>query len=144
MYIISITFAKIIYWFIKLFNIGAGFTWPGHFVLKMNPRILKEISKRLPDKVVLISGTNGKTTTAKLATHILRRSGYKVLHNDTGANLLNGIVSTALLNSDYRGELNFDYTVFELDEFTLPRIMQEVRPRGFASYRGHLHGCSGH
>ena len=128
MYIFSITITKIISKIINILNLGSGHTWPGHLVLKIYPQVLKNIKKRLPEKIIFISGTNGKTTTSKLIRHVAEKQNLKVLHNDTGANLLNGIVSSVLLNSDLMGNLDFDLAVFELDEFTLPKILKEITP----------------
>ena len=128
MYIFSITFTKILSKLIRRFNLGSGYVWPGHLILKIYPKVIKSINQRLPKKVVFISGTNGKTTTAKLIRHIAEKHNLKVLHNDTGANLLNGVVSSVLLSSDLRGNLDHDIAIFELDEVALPKLMKEVEP----------------
>jgi len=128
MYILSITFTRVVSKLINIFNLGSGHTWPGHIVLKIYPKVIESIKSRLPGKVVFISGTNGKTTTAKLIRHIAEKHNMSVLHNDTGANLLNGIVSSVLLNSDLMGNLNYDIAVFELDELTLPKVSEEIVP----------------
>lgn len=128
MYIISTFIAKSINKLVNIFRLGSGHTWPGHLVLSVYPRILEHVKKKLPNKVVLISGTNGKTTTAKLIMHIFEHNSMRVLHNDTGANLINGVVSSVLLSSDIRGRLDFDIAVFELDEFTLPSLLESISP----------------
>lgn len=132
MHLISIFLAKIISNVINLLKIGSGNTWPGHIALKMYPKIWTKVASEFPKDVVMISGTNGKTTTSKLLTHILENSGKKVLHNSSGANLLNGILSTALINSSFSGRLNYDVAVLEVDEFTLPSLMQNIKPSALA------------
>ena len=116
--------AKTISTFSKTFNIGSGYTWPGHIILKLYPNILKDKKIIFKKGIILISGTNGKTTTSKLLAHILRNQGYSVLHNQTGANLLNGIVACITLD----GKFPIDYGVFECDEFALPQIIKELSP----------------
>ena len=128
MYLISITITKVLNKIISIFNLGSGRTWPGHVALKIYPKIINDIKSKLPRKVIFISGTNGKTTTSKLIRHIAEKQNMKVLHNDTGANLLNGVVSSVLLSSDIKGNLDYEVAVFELDEFTLPKMVEEIEP----------------
>jgi len=87
-----------------------------------NPKV------RFKKGVVFISGTNGKTTTSKILVHFLETAGFKVTHNQTGANLLNGIASTILLDMDWFGNLGSDYGVFEVDEFSLPIVLTHLEP----------------
>lgn len=109
-------------------NLGSGSTWPGHLALKANKNFIKHLLKKSGTKVILIAGTNGKTTTSTLIRHILHVYGKKVIQNNSGANLLNGIASTLLLNTDKRGVLHADYAIFEVDENSLPPLLQEVTP----------------
>jgi lipid II isoglutaminyl synthase (glutamine-hydrolysing) len=126
MWLISTLITKITYLFIKTFSGGSGFTWPGHLVLQIFPNITSLV--KYPKGVILVSGTNGKTTTSKLITHLLESSGIKVTCNKTGANLLNGIVSAALLDTTLLGFTKGDLGVFEVDEFTLPVLLQSISP----------------
>ncbi len=79
-------------------------------------------------KIILVAGTNGKTTTSKLIRTILEENGYKVAHNEGGANLLNGIASALIQNASVTRKLNFDYAIFEIDENTLPLALSELTP----------------
>lgn len=126
---VAIFLAKIINFIIKFLNLGAGYTWPGHLALKINPKILDSKKRQLPKGVILISGTNGKTTTSKLITHLLTSAGLKVVSNKTGANLLNGITSAILLDLDILGRHQSDLGVFEADEFSLPKVLNYLKPR---------------
>ena len=76
--------------------------------------------------MILIAGTNGKTTTGKLIQTILEKNGQKVFQNQAGANLLNGIASSLIANSNYDGMINKDFAIFEIDENTLPLILKEI------------------
>lgn len=129
MYIISILISKFTNFIIKLLKLGSGYTWPGNIVLEIYPKVLEKINIKLPSEVVFVSGTNGKTTTVKLIKHILESQGARVLSNGSGANLINGVVSTVLLNSDMRGRIPYDIAVFELDELNLPKIMEYIKPK---------------
>lgn len=94
-------------------------TWAGEIALKIDPKIL---SKLIPEnsKVILIAGTNGKTTTAKLLTTVLTNAGKKVVGNASGANLLNGIVGTLIQKSEG------DCYIFEVDENNLIGVIREM------------------
>lgn len=128
MYSFSILVSKIIYIIIRFFKLGAGFTYPGHLILKINPKIMDQINKHVSTKRIFVSGTNGKTTTSKLIAHILRHSKYLVVHNESGANLASGVVSAVLLNSNLFGKLEVDYLIFELDESSLVKVLPHFKP----------------
>jgi len=114
--------------FSRLTNKGNGSTWPGHIALLCNPHFIQDIVNKNSLRVVLIAGTNGKTTTAKMITTILEKNGKKVLYNPSGANLLNGIASSLLLRADLVGKITTEYAVFEVDENTIPLLIGQIRP----------------
>ncbi|OHB92796.1 MAG: hypothetical protein A2Z57_01265 [Planctomycetes bacterium RIFCSPHIGHO2_12_39_6] len=119
--------SKLIKFISNTFNLGSGYTWPGHVALLVNPNFLKSRRIRFKKGVVLVSGTNGKTTTTKLITHLLEKSGYTVSHNKSGANLLNGIASSIILDFPAFGDLNRDFGVFEVDEGALPLVLSNLK-----------------
>lgn len=105
----------------------SGSTWPGHIALKVNSQFVQGILQKNPQlQVVLLAGTNGKTTTTKLVQEVLESTGKKVFRNAAGANLLNGIASTLLKHSNINGKINYDVAIFEVDENSLPLIVQEL------------------
>lgn len=113
----------------KLFNLGSGSTWPGHIALKNNKNFIKNIlNKNNHLKIILIAGTNGKTTTGKLIQTILEENKNKVFQNEAGANLLNGIASSLIRNSNLNGKINYDFAVFEIDENSLPLVLNNINP----------------
>ena len=107
----------------KIFNLGSGSTWPGHIALSLNPNFIKQIVNQNNFKIILIAGTNGKTTTGKLIQTILEKNNKKVFQNESGANLLNGIASSLLLRSSILGKIDYNFAIFEIDENTLPLIL---------------------
>ena len=109
-------------------KLGHGSTWPGQIALNLNPGIIKDILKNSDCKIIIIAGTNGKTTTAKMLETILNSSGQRTFHNESGANLLNGIAASIILNTSPSGKLNMDYGVFEVDEASLPLVLDELTP----------------
>ncbi len=110
----------------KLFN-RAGSTWPGHLALKTDARLIKKVLLKNPEvKVVLIAGTNGKTTTTKALAHILEVNGISTLTNTAGANLLNGLASLLVAHVTIGGTLKHKAIIFEVDENTLPLVLEEI------------------
>lgn len=105
----------------KTLRLGAGATWPGEIALRIQPRILRFLSEKIPH-IVLVAGTNGKTTTVKMIETILTETGRNVTRNASGANLDNGLVSALLT------EKHTPYVIFEVDEATLPNILKDVTP----------------
>ncbi len=123
-----ILFGKFLSIIFRLFNLGNGSTWPGHIALNTNKHFISDVLKNSPMKIIVIAGTNGKTTTAKIIRTILEKNGKKVLQNESGANLLNGIASTLILSSNSFGKIDADYLVLEVDENVLPLLLKEITP----------------
>lgn len=107
----------------RVFGYGAGSTWPGELALRIYPHILSSLKTRVIKGIICVAGTNGKTTTSAMIAGILKSSGYSVLHNTSGANLLNGIVS-----SFFQTWKKTDFAVFEIDENSLPKFLQCIHP----------------
>lgn len=95
----------------------------------LRPEIISDILSKSSTEVILVVGTNGKTTTATMLTTILKENSKKVIQNTSGANLLNGIASTILLKTNPQGKLSADYAVFEVDENNLPLVLQHISPK---------------
>src|SRR5258708_1673272 len=109
-------------------NIGNGSTWAGHIILRLNPKFLRKITDNSKLKVVLVVGTNGKTTTATMIKTILKENGKTVFQNTSGANLKNGIVSSFINYSSLTCKIDYEYAVFEVDENNLPLILDDITP----------------
>lgn len=107
-----------------------GSALPGRIVEKLSPRLLPDSLAQLPQGVIVVSGTNGKTTTTKLIVKLLDSQGIRVLTNPTGSNFVRGIISAIVDKSNWRGELPYDIAVFEQDEAHAVHFANAVRPRG--------------
>lgn len=116
---------------IKLLRLGAGGTWSGEVALNISPAILQSFVAQLRKGVVIVAGTNGKTTTSLMLTQILQSQGETVVHNATGANLLNGVVSAFIQRADILGKIRADWGVFEVDENSLPLVLKELRVKNY-------------
>ena len=79
---------------------SAGTSLPGVVALKISKNFLSFLSGYCREKVITVTGTNGKTTTAGLFAHILKTAENNVLHNEKGANMLSGIASATAAAAD--------------------------------------------
>ena len=127
--LLAIWLGKIINFISSMGKFGAGSTWPGHVSLKINPKIISQLTSQLKKGTILIAGTNGKTTTVKLISQILKEENPDIIINDSGANLLNGLASTLINKSDWLGKIKASWAVFETDEATLPLALAETEPK---------------
>ena len=124
---LAILAGKILAFVIKLFSGGATAA-PGLVALKIDPDLVRKLNRKIKLGSVIISGTNGKTTTARLTCDILSTK-YKIIHNRQGSNLLRGIASTLISNSSIFGKIQFDLAIWEVDEATLPQAIKNVYPK---------------
>ena len=108
---------------------GGGTTLPGDVARWIDPKILTRLAEDLTHGSVVITGTNGKTTTARLITSLLEGVGRRVVSNRAGANLIFGVTAAAVSKAGTDGRLKADWGVFEIDEASLPRAVEELRPR---------------
>jgi lipid II isoglutaminyl synthase (glutamine-hydrolysing) len=104
---------------------SGGTTAPGRLLLRLSPGALERMAGELDEGAMLVSATNGKTTTSAMLAAALGRSGRQVVHNRAGSNMSWG-VATALLDAhNARGQLG----LFEVDEAWLPTVARAVQPR---------------
>ncbi len=109
---------------------GRGATaLPGLVTLTLDPDYISAVTRSLPHGVVLVSGTNGKTTTTRMLADITAAAGWAPIHNRSGSNLERGIAGALLADSTWRGEPRGDIGLFEVDEASLPRVLRGVAPR---------------
>ncbi len=107
--------------------IGRGGTAvPGLVAERIDPGLVEELAARLPGGVVVVTGTNGKTTTTKMLVAMLEAAGTRVVTNPAGSNLARG-VATVLIGA--RGASGADLAVFEIDEAALRGLAPRLRPR---------------
>jgi UDP-N-acetylmuramyl tripeptide synthase len=108
---------------------GGGSALPGLVVEKLDKNFLAHTLNQLPHGVVVISGTNGKTTTAKMVAELLEGQGLKVFTNRSGSNFIRGVISALLEAINLNGTLDADIAVLELDEAHAVHFVKEVTPR---------------
>ena len=106
-----------------------GSALPGKVVERIDPGFLARTLSQLPYGVVLVSGTNGKTTTTRMVASMLSDLGLRVFTNPTGSNFTRGVVSALLTEVSLTGKLNADIAVLELDEAYAVHFVKQVKPR---------------
>ncbi len=108
---------------------GGGSALPGLVVERIDPNFIKHTLASLPLGVVVISGTNGKTTTTKMVVELLESQGLKVFTNRTGSNFTRGVAAALLGEVNIKGELDADIAVLELDEAHAVHFVDQVPPK---------------
>jgi len=126
---LAVSVAKSVTLGVRSLRLGSASVLPGSIARRIAPRLLQLLSQQVKSGVILIAGTNGKTTTSLLLHTILERKGYRVAHNSTGANLENGLMTALLESTNLVGTLNVDYAILEIDENILPKVLIPIQPR---------------
>jgi UDP-N-acetylmuramyl tripeptide synthase len=107
-----------------------GTSLPGKLLVRLDPQAISRLAARLPRGSVVISATNGKTSTAAMVASILERDGARLVHNQAGANMAGGVASALLASARGREGIDGDLGCFEVDEFWLDRVVPALAPRG--------------
>jgi lipid II isoglutaminyl synthase (glutamine-hydrolysing) len=121
--------AKAITTTIRTLRLGAASVLPGTIAKNLHPRILALLSQQIKHGVIVVAGTNGKTTTSLLLRAMLEKDGWKVVHNEAGANLVNGLITTLLDRTSLTGILKADFGILEIDENVIPLVLPQLQPK---------------
>ncbi len=124
-YILSILTAKFAIIACRLFRRG-GTSLPGKLALKIYPNVLRETAKNF--RIIMVTGTNGKTTTTKMIGQILKDNNIGYITNKSGANLVSGIVTTFIENVNYRGDSGVSTALLEIDEAAFNAVTNHISP----------------
>jgi UDP-N-acetylmuramyl tripeptide synthase len=106
-----------------------GTSLPGKLLVALEPRAIERLAARLPRGNVVISATNGKTTSAAMVASIMERAGIALVNNRAGANMAGGVASALVAAARPRDHIDGELGCFEVDEFWLDRVVPELRPR---------------
>ncbi len=126
---ISLVLGKLLGGSIRLLKMGGGSNLPGRMAMRIDHQFIPNMVTELGRGSVLITGTNGKTTTANMLAGVLTDAGYPPVHNRSGANLLGGIASAIIRGAHLSGRSRGDIGLFEVDEATLPSAIEDTSPR---------------
>lgn len=105
-----------------------GVTFAGKVALKLDPKILSDLAGEVREKIFVVCGTNGKTTTNNLLCSAIEAEGKKLVCNHTGSNMLAGVVSAFVLSAKLSGHLDADYACVEIDEASTLRVFPHFKP----------------
>jgi len=122
-------------------GLGGGTTLPGDIARAIDPLVLAKLTASVRLGTVLVTGTNGKTSTAAMLRAIAGAAGWRVGGNPSGSNLVFGLTAAALATANPWGKLALDWMILEVDELSAPRAVAEIRPRGLVvlnAYRDQL------
>ncbi len=101
---------------------------PGSIALRICPDIIKKLKSKIKNEVVVVCGTNGKTTTNNLLATALEKGGAKVVCNRLGANMLSGVATSFALSCNWFGRLKADYACLEVDEAYTAKVFRHIKP----------------
>lgn len=122
---IAVFVGKSIYSLSRILKRGGGSAAPGLYALKLDSQLVEKLSSQIPVNIV-ITGTNGKTTTAKLLDHFAKANDLKVIRNSTGSNLERGIASTLISSNSLKKQ---DLGIWELDEAAFNSVVPKLKPQ---------------
>lgn len=127
--LLAVYLGKLISLLTQSLNLGGGSAAPGLYALKLNPNLITFFSSQIQTNII-ITGTNGKTTTASLLDHSLRKNGITTIRNKTGSNLERGIASSMLKNTNFLGMLpDTEVGIWEVDEAAFNTVAPKIHPR---------------
>lgn len=126
---IAIIAGKTILFLTRFLKVGGGSAAPGLYGLKICPDLVSILAKQIPINVI-ITGTNGKTTTSRMLGHFAKSNNLKVLRNSSGSNLERGIASSFISSSHIlSGKLGkFDLAIWEIDEAAFNNLVNKINP----------------
>ena len=106
--------------------IGKGSSYPGKIALKLCPDILSRVE--LPEYIIAVTGSNGKTSTVEMIAHILQKNGKKVAWNKEGSNQIEGVTTLVLGSATLGGKVNCDVLLIESDERFARYTFKYIKP----------------
>lgn len=121
--------AKLIAWTVNIIDKKRGTNYAGKIAVKLMPDFIRRVKNIDYDKVIFVTGTNGKSTTTNLIRHTLISAGKTVACNVEGANMMAGVATTLIKNTTLSGKLNKEFLVLEIDERSFPGIYRYLPGR---------------
>lgn len=123
---VALWFGKLINFLISMVDKTRGTNLAGEKAMKIDPMMVSHFKGIDPEKVLFITGTNGKSTTNNLINHIFKANGKKVVSNLEGANLIYGVCTALIKASSMGGRVKADFFIFETDERYVPVIRRQL------------------
>lgn len=105
-----------------------GSSAPGQLALRICPDVLQRLASQVQKEIIVVCGTNGKTTTNNLLYSFLNACGYRVVCNRVGANMLAGVCCAFAAEASVFGKLRADYACIEVDEASAVKVFAHIKP----------------
>jgi lipid II isoglutaminyl synthase (glutamine-hydrolysing) len=115
----------------KVLRVGGGTSFPGAVAHRIDPGVLRKVAAASDAGKIIVTGSNGKTTTCRMVAALARATGLIVTQNRAGSNLLQGVVSAAVQGSDLRGRMDAGLLLLEVDEGTVRLVAPDLQPDMF-------------
>lgn len=128
-FIITLWIAKLVAFVVNIIDKNRGTNYSGKIANKLMPDFIAHFSGIDYDKVIMITGTNGKSTTTNLIGHTLKLAGKDIASNVEGANMIGGVATTLIKNSTLCGKFKKEFLVLEIDERSFPAIYKLLPAR---------------
>lgn len=127
--LLALWLGKIVSFLTLYLKKGGGSAAPGYYALKFDPGLVKKLSKKINTNIV-VTGTNGKTTTSRLIAHFAKTNGVRFIRNSTGSNLERGVASALINNSNWLGDFkDTGLGIWELDEAAFNSVALDLNPK---------------
>ncbi|HWF79271.1 MAG TPA: MurT ligase domain-containing protein [Streptosporangiaceae bacterium] len=112
----------------RVLRFGGGTSFPGAVARRIDPDVLQKVAAASGASKVVVTGSNGKTTTCRMLAALAQAGGLKVAQNRSGSNLVQGVISAAVRGTDLRGRMDASLLLLEVDEATVPAVTPELAP----------------
>lgn len=127
--ILALWVARLTMFMVRITGQGKGSALPGRLALKICPNILKLLGQKISGKIIIVTGTNGKTTTNNMIANILGKAGYAVVVNREGANLITGVTTALIQSATIWGKMQGEIASLEVDEASFPKVVRNITPQ---------------
>lgn len=112
----------------RILRFGGGTSFPGKVARRIDPDVLQKIAAASAARKVIITGSNGKTTTCRMLAALAQAGGLGVAQNRSGSNLVQGVIAAAVRGTDRRGRMDASLLLLEVDEATVRLVAPELAP----------------
>jgi UDP-N-acetylmuramyl tripeptide synthase len=112
----------------RALGVGGGTSFPGTIARRIDPLLLQKVAAANDTRAIVVTGSNGKTTTCRMLAVLADASGLTVTQNRSGSNLLQGVISAAVRGTDLRGRMDAELLLLEVDEATVRLVTPQMRP----------------
>lgn len=127
-FLLALWFARLASFVSKLSGRGKGSSLPGKLALRICPNVLQKLGQKMQGKIIIVTGTNGKTTTNNMLSKILEDEGKKIVVNRDGANLITGVTTSFIKSANLWGKIGAKMACLEVDEASFPKVLTNISP----------------